>query len=51
MLVNRESTSKVTIKKSGCWSTISAAKWKESFTVNSLVVKGFKIGAEDFANL
>ena len=44
MLLNKESTSEIPIKKSGCWSKIFSAKWKVSFTVNSLVVKGFKIG-------
>ena len=48
MLVNRESTSKLPIKRSCCWLTISSAKWKESLTVNSLVVKGFKIGTKNF---
>ena len=51
MLVSREFTSKLPIKKSGRWSTISSAKWKESYTVNSLVVKGFKIGTKNFADL
>ena len=46
MAVNRKSKSKLTIMKSGCWSTIFSAKWKESLTVNSLVVKGFKIGTK-----
>ena len=45
-----ESTSKLPIKKSGCWSTISSTKWKESFTLNSLDVKSFKISTKNFAS-
>ena len=41
MLINWESTSKLPIKKLDCSSTISSAKWKESFTVDLLVAKGF----------
>ena len=51
MLVNRESTSKLPIKRSCCWSTISSAKFKESLTANSVVVKGFKIGTKNFGGL
>ena len=29
---------------------ISSAKWKESFTVNSLVLKGFKVGTKNFTS-
>ena len=43
ILVNRELTSKLPIKKSGCLLTISSAKRNKSFRVNSLVVKDFKI--------
>ena len=46
MFGNRESTSMLPIKKSGCWSTTSSAKWKESFEVNSLAAKSFKIGSK-----
>ena len=41
MLVNRESTSKIPIKKSGYWLMTSLAKLKESFMVNTLVARGF----------
>ena len=47
-IVHRESTFKVPIQKSGFESTVSSVKWKESFTVNSLVVKGFKIYTKMF---
>ena len=50
MLANRESSSKLSTKKSGCWSTTSSAKWKESLMVNSLDIKGFKIGTKSFAS-
>ena len=50
MLVNTGSTSKQSKKRSCCQSIISSTKWKESLTVNSLVVKGFKIGAKTFAS-
>ena len=51
MLVNRESTSKIITKESGCWLTISLAKWKESFMMTSLVGKGFEIGTKSFVSL
>ena len=51
MLVNRESTSKLPIKRLCCWSTISLAKWKESLTVDSFFVKGFKISTKNFTSL
>ena len=51
MLVNRESTSKLPIKRSLCRSKISSEKWKESSTVNSFVVKDFKIGTKNYASI
>ena len=51
MLVNRGSKSKLPIKKSGFWLMISSGKWREPFTVNSLVVKGLKIGTKNSAGL
>ena len=51
MLVKRESTSRLPIKNSESCSTISSAKVKESFTVYSLLIKDFKIGTRNFADL
>ena len=39
------------MKHSESCSTISAGKANESFTVYPLIVKVFKIGAKNFANL
>ena len=51
MLVNRESTSELPIKKSGCWLTTSLAKWTESFMVNTLVVRGLKVNTKGLSIL
>ena len=51
MLVNREITSKLSIEKSGSLTKIYSAKWKEPFTINSLVVKAFIIGSKNVASL
>ena len=51
MLVNREWTSRLPMKNWESCSTISSAKTNESFTVYSLLVKDFKIGTRNFANL
>ena len=50
MLVKRESTSRLSIKNSESYSTISSAKADEPFTVYSLLVKDFKIGTRNLAN-
>ena len=39
------------MKNSESYSRISSAKANESFTVYSLLVKDFKIGTRNFANL
>ena len=51
MLVKRESTSRLHIKNAESSSTISSAKANGSFTAYSLLVKDFKIGTRNFANL
>ena len=50
-LVNRESISKLPIKRSCCWLTISSENLKKFLTVYSLVVKGFKFGTKNFESL
>ena len=50
MLVNRESTFKLPIKKSEFWSMIFSAIWKVFFTVKSIIAKDFKIGTKNFAS-
>ena len=52
MLVNSESTLKLcTRKEIRLLINDSSVKRKETFTVNSLVNKGFKIGTKNFASL
>ena len=51
ILAKRKSTSRLLMKHSESCSTISAGKANESFTVYPLIVKVFKIGARNFANL
>ena len=51
MLVKRESTSSLPKKNSESCSTISPARANESFTHDSLLVKDFKIGTRNLANL
>ena len=51
LLVKRESTSRLPIKNSEPCSTIYSAKANETLTVYSLLVKDFKIGTRNFANL
>ena len=51
MLVNNDSTSRLAIKRELSYFVISLAKLKESLTVNSLWVKGSKIGIKNFARL
>ena len=41
--INKGSRSKLPIYESGCWSIISSAKWRVSFTVNVLFVKVLKL--------
>ena len=51
MLVNSDSTSRFAIKRELSWFVISLAKLKEPLTVNSLWVKGHKIGIKNFGRL
>ena len=51
ILVNKDYTSKLPMKESHCWLTIFPARSKECFTVNFLVVKGFKIGTNITSSL
>ena len=51
MLVNSDSTSRFAIKMEVSYFVISLAKLKESFTVNSLWVKGFKEVIKNSARL
>ena len=51
VLVKRESTSRLPIKNSKSCSTVSSAQANESFIVYSLLVKDFKVGTRNFANL
>ena len=51
MLVRREPTSILPIKKSESCSVISSAKSNDSFTAYLLLVKDFQIGTSDFVNL
>ena len=51
MLVKRFSTSKLAMIKLASKITTSSANENESWTVNSLTVKGDKIGTKNFARL
>ena len=51
MLVRRLSVSKVAMIKVASKLTTSSANKNESLTINSLAVKGDKIGTENFARL
>ena len=51
MLVNSDSTSRLSIKRELSYFVISLAKLKESLTVNSLWVQGSKICIKNFARL
>ena len=51
MLLKRKSISRLPLKNSESCSTISSAKTNEYFTVYLLLVKDFKIGTRNFANL
>ena len=51
LFVNKESMSRLVMRKLESYWQVSSAKWHESMTVNPLAVEGVKNFSKNFANL